>query len=96
MRKGTIKLRNLYTVHDKEDKAIALILAKDLPEAKQIWQDRNNHEQLFFDASILKNVHIKELQKAFRIQKLTCVLSEKNMGPGKSLLCTKLSRYYTH
>lgn len=91
------KLRNLYSVHDREDKAIALILAKDVQEAKQIWQDKRNHELSFISNFTLKDIEIKEIQREFPIQTLTRLLSEKSIKPGKSLLCTKLARYYiTH
>jgi hypothetical protein len=88
------KLRNLYSIHDQEDKAIALILAKDAEEAKQIWLDKGNHELSFLSNFNMKNIKIKEIQKAFPIQTITQLLSERRMQPGKSLLCTKLARYY--
>lgn len=96
MRKSEHKLRNLYSVHDREDKAIALILAKDEQEARQIWRDRNNHDTTFSSSSIARQVKFKEIQKHFQIYKLTSLLSEKRMQPGKSLLCTKLARYYIY
>lgn len=89
-----ISRKNLYSVHDEEDKAIALILANDSHEARKIWQDKQNHDLTFIEPNQLEKVTIKELQKAFHIQKITRLLSEKNMNTGKSLLCTKLARYY--
>jgi|GEM_PF-2962307 len=88
------KLRNLYSVHDQEDKSIALILAKDELEAKKIWQNQSNHEVVFIAKSQFKKVRYKEIKKAFIPNKLSELLSEKRLKPYQSLLCTKLARYY--
>lgn len=88
------KLRNLYSVHDQEDKSIALILAKSTQEARKIWYDPDNHELIFVTKTQVKKVNFKEIKKAFIPKKINELLSEKTMKPGKSLLCTKLARYY--
>lgn len=95
MRKLKNKLRNLYSVHDAEDKSIALILALSQSEARKIWNDKDNHELTFSTKSHVKQVKFKEIKKAFSIKKLSTLLSEKPIKPGQSLLCTKLARYYT-
>ena len=94
MKKLREKLRNLYSVHDQEDKSIALILAKSAQEAKNIWYDTDNHELIFITKTQVQKVHFKEIKKAFIPNKLTELLSEKTIKPRKSLLCTKLARYY--
>lgn len=94
MKKLKEKLRNLYSVHDQEDKSIALILATSAMEAKKIWYDTSNHELIFVTKSQVQKVHFKEIKKAFLPTKLSKLLSEKSIKPGKSLLCTKLARYY--
>lgn len=91
-----IAIRNLYSIHDKGGKAIALILANDLSEAEAIWQDGRNHELVFFSKGFIREVVIKELIHNFQINKIDSLLSEKSMKPGKSLLCTKLARYYIY
>ncbi len=88
------KLRNLYSVHDQEDKSIGLILAKSTNEAKKIWYDTNNHELIFVTRSQVQKVHFKEIKKAFMPLRLSSLLSEKRIKPRRSLLCTKLARYY--
>lgn len=88
------KLRNLYSVHDQEDKSIALILAKSAQEAKKIWYDKDNHELIFITKSQVQRVHFKEIKKAFIPNKLNNLLSERKIEPRKSFLCTKLARYY--
>lgn len=94
MKKLKEQLRNLYSVHDQEDKAIALILAKNGVEAKKIWHDISNHELIFITRSQVQKVRFKELKKAFLPNKLSVLLSEKRIKPRQSLLCTKLARYY--
>ena len=96
MRKIKEKLRNLYSVHDSEDKSIALILALSQDEARKIWNDKENHELTFNTKSHVKKVYFKEIQKAFPFYKLGLLLSEKRLKPGISLLCTKLARYYNY
>ncbi len=93
MEKG--KLRNLYSVHDQADKSIALILATSTIEAKNIWYDQNNHELTFATKEQVKKVQFKEIKKAFISNKLNSLLSERPLKPKKSLLCTKLARYYS-
>ncbi len=95
MKKIKEKLRNLYSVHDQEDKSIALILAKSTEEAKKIWYDPENHELIFVTKNQVQKVRFKEIKKAFWPTQLSKLLSEKRIKPGKSLLCTKLARYYT-
>lgn len=94
MKKLKEKLRNLYSVHDIEDKAIALILAKNSQEARKIWYDLDNHELIFVSKTQVQKVHFKEIKKAFVPSKLSELLSEKRIIPYHSLLCTKLARYY--
>lgn len=94
MKKLKEKLRNLYSVHDQEDKAIGLILAKNGIEAKKIWYDTSNHELIFITRNQVQKVKFKELKKAFLPNKLSVLLSEKRIKPRQSLLCTKLARYY--
>lgn len=94
MKKLKEKLRNLYSVHDQNDKAIALILAKSSIEAKKIWYDPANHELIFITRNQVQKVRFKELKKAFLPNKLSVLLSEKRIKPCQSLLCTKLARYY--
>lgn len=94
MKKIKEKLRNLYSVHDQEDKAIALILAKSDTEAKKIWYDTSNHELIFVTKDQVQKVHFKELKKAFMPSKLSELISERRMRAKQSLLCTKLARYY--
>lgn len=94
MKKLKEKLRNLYSVHDQEDKSIALILAKSAMEAKKIWYDTSNHELIFITKTNVQKVHFKEIKKAFLPSKLSQLLSEKPIRPRHSLLCTKLARYY--
>ena len=89
-------LRNLYSVHDIEDKAMALILAKDIEEANALWLE-NVDDDLNFRANYnIKKVKIKEIQKEFQIRIITSLLSEKRLQPGKSNFCTKLIRYYNY
>lgn len=95
MKKIKEKLRNLYSVHDQEDKSIALILAKNPIEAKKIWYDPDNHELVFVTKNQVQKVHFKEIKKAFIPLRLSELLSEKKIKPRQSLLCTKLARYYT-
>jgi len=94
MKKLKEKLRNLYSVHDQEDKSIALILAKSAHEAKKIWYDPENHELIFVTKTTVQKVRFKEIKKAFTPTKLSRLLSEKRIQPRQSLLCTKLARYY--
>lgn len=94
MKKIKEKLRNLYSVHDQEDKSIALILAKSANEAKKIWYDTANHELIFITKTQVQKVHFKEIKKAFMPSKLSELLSERRLKPRCSLLCTKLARYY--
>lgn len=94
MKKLKEKFRNLYSVHDQYDKSIALILAKSAQEAKKIWYDTDNHELIFITKNQVQKVHFKEIKKAFVPSKLSELLSEKRIQPRKSLLCTKLARYY--
>lgn len=94
MKKIKEKLRNLYSVHDLEDKSIALILAKSSVEAKKIWYDTANHELIFVTKTQVQQVRFKEIKKAFTLNKLSALLSEKRIKPRRSLLCTKLARYY--
>jgi hypothetical protein len=95
MKKIREKLRNLYSVHDQEDKSIGLILAKSAQEAKKIWYDPENHELIFVTKTQVQKVHFKEIKKAFMPNKLSELLSEKRLKPRQSLLCTKLARYYS-
>ena len=88
------KLRNLYSVHDIEDKSIALILAKSSQEARKIWYDVDNHELIFMSKTQVQKVHFKEIKKAFLPSKLSELLSEKRITSYRSFLCTKLARYY--
>ena len=94
IRKVKEKLRNLYSVHDFEDKSIALILAKSTAEAKKIWYDTSNHELIFVTRTQVQKVKFKEIKKAFMPSKLSELLSERPIKPRQSLLCTKLARYY--
>ncbi len=94
MKKLKEKLRNLYSVHDQEDKSIALILATSAKEARKIWYDTSNHELIFVTKTQVQRVHFKEIKKAFMPNKLSRLLSEKRIKPKQSLLCTKLARYY--
>ncbi|MBS0350661.1 MAG: hypothetical protein JSR33_05665 [Proteobacteria bacterium] len=95
MKKVTNKLRNLYSVHDQEDKSIALILATSGNEAKKIWCDTSNHELIFATRKQVQKVHFKEIKKQFTPNTLSNLLSEKRIKPRQSLLCTKLARYYS-
>lgn len=94
MKKLKEKLRNLYSVHDEEDKSIGLILAKNPVEAKKIWADPENHELIFTSRTQTLKVRFKEIKKAFVPNRLSKLLSERRIKPKQSLLCTKLARYY--
>ena len=96
MRQLKNKLRNLYSVQDEQKKTIALILALSQSEARKIWCDKNNHEQTFSSKNLASKVSFKELKKGFKIKRLATLLSERTIKPGRSLLCTKLSRYYNY
>jgi hypothetical protein len=94
MKKLKEKLRNLYSVHDTEDKAIGLILAKNPVEAKKIWCNPENHELIFATKTQTLKVRFKEIKKAFTPNIFSRLLSERRIKPRQSLLCTKLARYY--
>ena len=96
MKKIKEKLRNLYSVHDNEDKSIALILALSQDEARKIWHNKENHELIFKTKNNVQKVQFKELQKDFPLNRLGLLLSEKRITPGISFICTKLSRYYMY
>ena len=94
MKKLKEKLRNLYSVHDIEDKPIGLILATNPVEAKKIWSNPENHELIFATKNQMSKVRFKEIKKGFIPNIFNKLLSERRIKPHQSLLCTKLARYY--